>query len=326
MKINRGNKDVQENVMNVNQDNTKEKEKENVVTQQPFEAPTLEEIESEVKTAPDQIKSAQVTKKVDPVIKIQKARELIEAKKERDEKLKEIEREKNRLMKKSVGSSPTKLKNLDKNNPYREKTLEEIRNEMEAEATLQGTLTIKLRHQKRQNIASFYKPIPEDIMIETEEGINIAVVPELSYNEVMDMMEWTVQMAVNGRAFISYPVLNIIEDLAIIKFYTDLKVDERDLLNTFDILKRANIINRVKEIINKEQLDWFIENTEKSVHAYIKYQNSAAGMLEQIAAIGSREGNYFDKIIQTMKDNKDLISKFENVIKEYDEMKEQNNK
>lgn len=324
MKINRGNRDVQENVMNVNQDTTKEKE--NVAVQQMVEAPTLEEIESEVKTAPAQIKSTQVTKKVDPVIKIQKARELIEAKRERDEKIKEIEREKNRLMKKSVGSSPTKLKNLDKNNPYREKTLEEIRNEMEAEATLQGTLTIKLRHQKRQNIASFYKPIPEDVMIETEEGINIAVVPELSYNEVMDMMEWTVQMAVNGRAFISYPVLNIIEDLAIIKFYTDLKVDERDLLNTFDILKRANIINRVKEIIKKEQLDWFIENTEKSVHAYIKYQNSAAGMLEQIAAIGSREGNYFDKIIQTMKDNKDLISKFENVIKEYDEMKEQNNK
>lgn len=326
MKINRGNRDVQENNVNVNQDSTKEMKKENVVTQQPFEAPTLEEIETEAKTAPAQIKNAQVTKKVDPVIKIQKARELIEAKKERDEKLKEIEREKNRLMKKSVGSSPTKLKTLDKNNPYREKTLEEIRNEMEAEATLQGTLTIKLRHQKRQNIASFYKPIPEDIIIETDEGINIAVVPELSYNEVMDMMEWTVQMAINGRAFISYPVLNIIEDLAIIKFYTDLKVDERDLLNTFDILKRANIINRVKEIIKKEQLDWFIENTEKSVHAYIKYQNSAAGMLEQIAAIGSREGNYFDKIIQTMKDNKDLISKFENVIKEYDEMKEQNNK
>lgn len=326
MKINRGNGNVQENVVNVNQDNTKKKEKENVAIQQTPETPTLEEIESEVKTAPAQIKSAQVTKKVDPVIKIQKARELIEAKKERDEKLKEIEREKNRLMKKSVGSSPTKLKTLDKNNPYREKTLEEIRNEMEAEATLQGTLTIKLRHQKRQNIASFYKPIPEDIIIETDEGINIAVVPELSYNEVMDMMEWTVQMAINGRAFISYPVLNIIEDLAIIKFYTDLKVDERDLLNTFDILKRANIINRVKEIIKKEQLDWFIENTEKSVHAYIKYQNSAAGMLEQIAAIGSREGNYFDKIIQTMKDNKDLISKFENVIKEYDEMKEQNNK
>ncbi len=326
MKINRGNGNVQENVVNVNQDNAKENEQGKVIVQQALETPTLEEIESEVKTAPAQIKSAQVTKKVDPVIKIQKARELIEAKKERDEKLKEIEREKNRLMKKSVGSSPTKLKNLDKNNPYREKTLEEIRNEMEAEATLQGTLTIKLRHQKRQNIASFYKPIPEDVIIETDEGINIAVVPELSYNEVMDMMEWTVQMAVNGRAFISYPVLNIIEDLAIIKFYTDLRVDERDLLNTFDILKRANIINRVKEIINKEQLDWFIENTEKSVHAYIKYQNSAAGMLEQIAAIGSREGNYFDKIIQTMKDNKDLISKFENVIKEYDEMKEQNNK
>ena len=326
MKINRGNRDVQENIVNVNQDNTKENEQGKVVVQQALETLTSEEIESETKTAPAQIKSAQVTKKVDPVIKIQKARELIEAKKERDEKLKEIEREKNRLMKKSVGSAPSKLKNLDKNNPYREKTLEEIRNEMEAEATLQGTLTIKLRHQKRQNIASFYKPIPEDVMIETEEGINIAVVPELSYNEVMDMMEWTVQMAVNGRAFISYPVLNIIEDLAIIKFYTDLRVDERDLLNTFDILKRANIINRVKEIINKEQLDWFIENTEKSVHAYIKYQNSAAGMLEQIAAIGSREGNYFDKIIQTMKDNKDLISKFENVIKEYDEIKEQNNK
>lgn len=334
MKINRGNRDVQENNVNVNQDGTKEMEKENVVTQQPFEAPTLEEIETEAKAspvsasapAPVEKKSTQAAQKVDPVVKIQKARELIEAKRARNEKLREIEREKNKLMKKSVGSAPTRLKGLEEDGLPREKTLEEIRNEMEAEAALQGTLTIKLRHQKRQNIASFYKPIPEDVIIETEEGINIAVVPELSYNEVMDMMEWTIQMAVNGRAFISYPVLNIIEDLAIIKFYTDLRVDERDLLNTFDILKRANIINRVKEIIKKEQLDWFIENTEKSVYAYIKYQNSAAGMLEQIAAIGSREGNYFDKIIQTMKDNKDLINKFENVIKEYDEMKKQNNK
>ena len=77
MKINRGNKDVVQNVQDVNTKDVNE----NIVTQQPFEAPTQEEVKE-----PEPEASTGV-KKVDTIVKIQEARKALAEKKAIEEKL-----------------------------------------------------------------------------------------------------------------------------------------------------------------------------------------------------------------------------------------------
>lgn len=354
MKINRGNRDVQENVMNVNQDNTKEKEKENVVVQQTPEAPTLEEIESEVKTAPVQIKGTQVTKKVDPVIKIQKAKELIEAKKERDEKLKKIEEEKNEIIKKSVESAPffsigqmkgglssnnrkTKAKIAELRKRYREdedyrkkiqsaeKVLSDLRREEIIRTSVDTTLSVQLRHKDKVNISSFYSALPEDIILkkDTDNGVvEIKVAPLITYNEVMDMIEWIINIAASGRQFISIPVLRIIEDMGMIKFYTNLNVKDNELLDSFDFLKRFGIIDEVKEQINQEQLEWTFSSIEATMDNIVEYQNSARGILDIINEEAKSDTMNLDKLLKTVSDNKEAFDNFNKLLQRYEKLNE----
>lgn len=323
MKINRGNRDVQENVMNINQDNTKEKE--NIAVQQTVEAPTLEEIESDVKTTPVQIKGAQVTKKVDPVIKIQKARELIEAKKERDEKLKEIEREKNRLMKKSVGSAPSKLKAKTAIVSQEVKTLADIKREIDAKNAVNGILSTQLRHIDNQiDLIKFYIPVPEDIKLELDNGITILVSPMISYNEIMDLIEWIVSIAATGRSFISIPVLKIVEDMGIMKYYTNLNINDNELLDGYDILARANIIEEVKKNIDQHQIDWIISSVEKTMENIIAYQNSAKGIIDGLNDIAKTKDNNFENLFSFIDSHRESFKEMENIINTYNEIENKN--
>lgn len=319
MKINRGNKDVQENVVNVNQDNVNAKE--SVAAPQPLEAPTLEEIEGEVKTAPAQVKGAQVTKKVDPVIKIQKARELIEAKKERDEKLKEIEREKNRLMKKSVGSAPSKLKAKTTIPTQEVKTLADIKREIDAKNAVNGILSTQLRHIDNQiDLIKFYIPIPEDIKLELDNGITILISPMISYNEIMDLIEWIVSIAATGRSFISIPVLKIVEDMGIMKYYTNLNINDNELLDGYDILARAGIIEEVKKNIDPNQINWIISSVEKTMDNIITYQNSAKGIIDGLNDMAKAKDNNFENLFNFIDSHRESFKEMENIINTYNEI------
>lgn len=354
MKINRGNRDVQQNNGNVSQDVVKEKEKENVVTQQPFEAPTLEEIETEAKTAPVKKESTQEIKTTDPVIKIQKAKELIEAKKARDEKLKELEEGKNEIIKKSVESAPlfsmsqmrggfssnnkkTKAKIAELRKKYREdedyrkkiqsaeKVLSDLRREEILRTSVDTTLSVQLRHKDKVNISSFYSALPEDIILKKETGngiIEIKVAPLITYNEVMDMIEWIINIAASGRQFISIPVLRIVEDMGMIKFYTNLNVKDNELLDSFDFLKRFGIIDEVKEQINREQLEWTFSSVEATMDNIVEYQNSARGILDIINEEAKSDTMNLDKLLKTVSDNKEAFDNFNKLLQRYEKLNE----
>lgn len=353
MKINRGNKDVSQDV------NTKDVNvNENIVTQQPFEAPAQEPKVEEVKEPEAEVSVG--VKKTDTIVKIQEARKALAEKKAIEEKLQRQDEEAAELqslledMKAGTVKSEKVVKKVRSTMPKTEKAkrvggapgghklptdeeekakapiniesqasknfrkeVEKIRREMAVEDIAKG-LTAAMRHNKKKSIAALYEPLPDDVEIETEFGFNIMVTPEISYNEVMSCIQWIFHFAADGREFVSEPVMNISIDMGIVKAYTDLEVIDERILDQYDILKRSGYLEKIKEIINGEQIDWIECAVRYTADNYINYQNSARGMLMALSDLANDENNGFNKMIQNFTQNTELLKQIEPIIKAYE--------
>ena len=348
MKINRGNKDVVQNVQDVN---TKD------VNVNAAEAPAQEPKIEETK----ELAAPTGVKKVDTIVKIQEARKALAEKKAIEEKLQRQDEEAAELQSlledmksgaaksekvvkkvrsimpktdraKRVGGAPSGHKlpideekketmapvNVESQASKNfKKEVEKIRREMAVEDIAKG-LTAAMRHNKKKSIAALYEPLPDDVEIETEFGFNIMVTPEISYNEVMSCIQWIFHFAADGREFVSEPVMNISIDMGIVKAYTDLEVIDERILDQYDILKRSGYLEKIKEVINEEQIEWIEDAVRYTADNYINYQNSARGMLMALSDLANDENNGFNKMLKNFSDNTELLKQIEPIVKAYE--------
>ena len=351
MKINRGNRDVVQNVQNVQDVNTKDV---NVnAAEAPVQEPKIEEAkESEAPTG---------VKKVDTIVKIQEARKALAEKKAIEEKIQRQDEEAAEIqallddMKTGAVKSETVVKKIRSTMPKTKKAkrvgsapgghklpveeekketampvevesqaskafrkeVEKIRREMAVEDIAKG-LTAAMRHNKKKSIAALYEVLPDDVEIETEFGFNIMVTPEISYNEVMSCIQWIFHFAADGREFVSEPVMNISIDMGIVKAYTDLEVIDERILDQYDILKRSGYLEKIKEVISEEQIDWIEDAVRYTADNYINYQNSARGMLMALSDLANDENNGFNKMLKNFSDNTELLKQIEPIVKAYE--------
>ena len=346
MKINRGNKDI-------SQDVNKENVNVNAVEAQ---EPVIEEAKEEVK---ESVPTG--TKKTDTIVKIQEARKVLAEKKAIEEKLQRQDEEAAELkslledMKAGTIKSEKVVKKVRSTMPKTEKAkrvggapsghklpvdeeekkmkapvdieskaskdfrkeVEKIRREMAVEDIAKG-LTAAMRHNKKKSIAALYEPLPNDVEIETEFGFNIMVTPEISYNEVMSCIQWIFHFAADGREFVSEPVMNISIDMGIVKAYTDLEVIDERILDQYDILKRSGYLEKIKEVINEEQIEWIEDAVRYTADNYINYQNSVRGMLMALSDLANDENNGFNKMLKNFSDNTELLKQIEPIVKAYE--------
>lgn len=359
MKINRGNKDIVQNVQNVQEVQNVQDVSTKDVNVNAAEAPAQEPKIEETKEEPKE-EAIAGTKKVDTIVKIQEARKALAEKKAIEEKLQRQEEEAAELQSlledmkagtikkeqvakrvrstmprsknaKRVGGAPSGHK-LPVDEQEKEKApgdveskaskdfrkeVEKIRREMAVEDIAKG-LTAAMRHNKKKSIAALYEPLPDDVEIKTEFGFNIMVTPEISYNEVMSCIQWIFHFAADGREFVSEPVMNISIDMGIIKAYTDLEVIDERILDQYDILKRSGYLEKIKEVIDEEQIEWIEDAVRYTADNYINYQNSARGMLMALSDLANDENNGFNKMLKNFNDNSELLKQIEPVIKAYE--------
>ena len=351
MKINRGNKDVVQNVQDVQDVNTKD------VNVNAVEAPAQEPKVEEIKEA----EPTMGVKKVDTIVKIQEARKALAEKKAIEEKIQRQDEEAAEIqallddMKTGAVKSETVVKKIRSTMPKTKKAkrvgsapgghklpveeeekvteapmniesqasknfrkeVEKIRREMAVEDIAKG-LTAAMRHNKKKSIAALYEPLPDDVEIETEFGFNIMVTPEISYNEVMSCIQWIFHFAADGREFVSEPVMNISIDMGIVKAYTDLEVIDERILDQYDILKRSGYLEKIKEVISEEQIEWIEDAVRYTADNYINYQNSARGMLMALSDLANDENNGFNKMLKNFSDNTELLKQIEPIVKAYE--------
>lgn len=355
MKINRGNRDVVQDVQNIQ--NVQDVNTENVKVDA-VEAPVQKEAKEEAKEEiPVGTKKTDTIVKIQEARKALAEKKAIEEKLQRqDEEAAELQSlledmkagttKSEKVIKKvrsimpktektrRAGSAPgghklpikeeekiETLKNIESKEAkeFREK-LDKIRREIAVDDIQKG-MTAFMRHKNRVDITALYEPLPDDEEIETEFGFNIKITPKITYSEIMNCIQWIFHFAVDGREFISEPVLNISIDMGIINAYTNLNIIEEKLLDQYDILKRSGYLEIIKDKIDKEQVQWIEQAVRKSADNCVNYQNSARGILMAVSDMAVDENNGFNKILKNFSENEELLKQIEPILKAYQGLK-----
>lgn len=136
------------------------------------------------------------------------------------------------------------------------------------------------------------------------------IYPSLQYETIFEMIQWAVNHIMDDRSFISGPLYELIRDLALVKFYTNIDLDAIDLADFniptiyewYDILQGHGIIATIKEEIDPQQKDFFFRTLEKTLKSLVDYRNSAVGVLEKIQTLSINANDSMAEAIHLMED------------------------
>lgn len=137
----------------------------------------------------------------------------------------------------------------------------------------------------------------------------IEVKKALPYQEVLSAIQWVISFVVDDRTFISAPLAAIIEDIAIMKFYTNLdlgmfdaeKFEVQEAYEVYNIIAGVDGYDKVRAQIDVKQLNFFHDNLWKTMESIVAYRNSAAGILETISFQAKTTSNDIEEVIEGSK-------------------------
>ncbi len=164
------------------------------------------------------------------------------------------------------------------------------------------------------NLNSFGN-LPEiEIKYLQKEGQVITIQTKLPYEEIFNLIQWAVNLTLGDHSFISEPLRIVIQDLAIVKGFTNINLDKMDLVNCtardvyeiYDILMGHDIIEEVKNLINGKQLKFFEETLQKTLVNITAYRTSAAGILEKLQDDKMAEIMQADALKNLLDNDKDV--------------------
>ena len=119
---------------------------------------------------------------------------------------------------------------------------------------------------------------------------SVEIKPIIPYEEVLDMIQWCIDLIINDRPFLSAPLKRIVKDLAILKFYTNFDLsflDEfhemTDIYSEYDVVKSFGVIKAITPFVDADQLKFFNETLDETLVSIINYRNSAVGVIDTLA-------------------------------------------
>lgn len=152
-------------------------------------------------------------------------------------------------------------------------------------------------------------PAPETIYVQVGDA-SLEVTKKLPYEQVIEAIEWAVNSILDDRTFISAPLYEIIQDIAIVKFYTNLDTSDigaeyfnlTDFYEWYDILQSFEVIDKVSRMIDEKQLTFFRETLAKTVHSLMEYRNSAAGIIDRLTAQNNKDNLEMSTVLERLTD------------------------
>lgn len=132
----------------------------------------------------------------------------------------------------------------------------------------------------------------------------------LPYEQILDMMQLAMSLALGDRPFVSMPIYEISSNLVLVKGYTNLDLSKldaaelspKDLYETYDILINKNIISQVKDYIDAGQLKFYETTLKGTIDNLIAYRNSAVGMVDTLAANSKQNADALNQSLDMIND------------------------
>lgn len=122
-------------------------------------------------------------------------------------------------------------------------------------------------------------------------NVVIEVKKRIPFEQLMDLIQWGINYSISDRTFVSTPLVEVMENFAIIKFFTNLDLSfiespnctPSEVYESYDIIFSTKVIEEVKQLIDPEELDFITRNFSATIHELMSYNNSAAGILDKIS-------------------------------------------
>lgn len=141
----------------------------------------------------------------------------------------------------------------------------------------------------------------------------IEITPIIPYEKMLEMVQWCVSIILDDRPYISEPVRQVVEDFAILKYYTNLEIpmdqpefDLSRMYEDYDLLLSHDVIETVIRMISQRQFEMFRTHLYKTLTSIMEYRNSAAGLIDKLSAMAKSDTNAINDALSTLTDPEKL--------------------
>lgn len=142
------------------------------------------------------------------------------------------------------------------------------------------------------------------------------------YKDIIEAIQWGVNLIVDDRPFTSYPMETIFLDLTKVKVFTNIAVDiptgatENDVYMIYEAVKASGIIEEIALKVKAEKLSFLELGITKTVESILAYRNSARGIVNIMAAEADDNTKAFSEALRMYSDEGNLqeISKLMKVV------------
>lgn len=137
--------------------------------------------------------------------------------------------------------------------------------------------------------------------------VTIELRRRISYEEILNMMQWCIDMIVGERPFMSAPLTRIVKDFGILNAYTNLDLGVShpydkmsDIYAEYDVIQAFDVMPNILEKIDRRQVEFFEETLDKTLESILAYRNSAKGIVDALAADAEADSKKMEKAMSLL--------------------------
>lgn len=144
--------------------------------------------------------------------------------------------------------------------------------------------------------------------IKWSEDVIISVRQYLPIEEKEELIRYVVNAALDDKTGCFSPLrLEVYFCLAVCKWYTDIAIEPlSDAGQLYDLLDSSGLMSQIMSNISKEELDFVKDLVTETTNDIARYNNSAAGIIQNLS--NSTEGldNQLSEVIEKIKNSEGL--------------------
>lgn len=105
----------------------------------------------------------------------------------------------------------------------------------------------------------------------------------LPFQEKLDLISDIINSSGDGQGFYNSAKLGFFEDMKIMEAYTDIEFEEGyDAMQVYDTFCAGDFFPQMYKLIPGSEINFIIENVERTIDNIYKYRNSAYGILDAL--------------------------------------------
>lgn len=122
--------------------------------------------------------------------------------------------------------------------------------------------------------------------------ISITIHKEIPYEQLLYAVQDTLFLLTDANGYISAPVKKAVSDIVLVAYFSNIQIpklrdpsiSQAEIFENYDVICRSGILSAILFNISTVQKDFYYNTLNETILSILNYRNSAAGIVELIAA------------------------------------------